>query len=62
MSLYTRLAWDGLRKNKKLYLPYLLTCVGMVTLFYMMCALRDTPLLQNMRGGHSSRMVLALGV
>ena len=62
MSLYTRLAWDGLRKNKKLYLPYLLTCVGMVTLFYMMCALRDTPLLQNMRGGNSSRMVLALGV
>lgn len=62
MSLYTRLAWDGLRKNKRLYLPYMLTCVGMVTLYFMMCALRDSPLLGNMRGGNSSRMVLTLGV
>lgn len=62
MSLYTRLAWDGLRKNKRLYLPYMLTCVGMVTLYFMMCTLRDSPLLGNMRGGNSSRMVLTLGV
>ena len=28
MSLYARLAWDGIRKNKRLYLPYILTCVA----------------------------------
>ena len=33
MSLYARLAWDGIRKNKRLYLPYILTCVGAVTMY-----------------------------
>lgn len=61
MSLYTRLAWDGIRKNKRLYLPYLLTCVGMVTLYYMMSELCGSPLLDSMRGGTSSRLVLGLG-
>ena len=28
--LYPRLAWQGITKNKRLYLPFLLTCVGMV--------------------------------
>lgn len=62
MSLYTRLAWDGIRKNKRLYLPYLLTCVGMVTLYYMMSELCGSPLLDSMRGGTSSRLVLGLGI
>ena len=35
MSLYARLAWDGIRKNKRLYLPYILTCVGMVMTHYI---------------------------
>ena len=61
MSLYTRLAWDGIRKNKRLYLPYLLTCAGMVTLYYMMSELCGSPLLDSMRGGASSRLVLGLG-
>ena len=61
MSLYTRLAWDGIRKNKRLYLPYLLTCVGMVNLYYMMSELCGSPLLDSMRGGTSSRLVLGLG-
>ena len=61
MSLYTRLAWDSIRKNKRLYLPYLLTCVGMVTLYYMMSELCGSPLLDSMRGGTSSRLVLGLG-
>ena len=61
MSLYARLAWDGIRKNKRLYLPYILTCVGAVTMYYMMRELRDSPLLESMKGGGSSRMILSLG-
>ena len=61
MSLYARLAWDGIRKNKRLYLPYILTCVGAVTMYYMMRELRDSPLLESMKGGGSSRMILGLG-
>ena len=61
MSLYARLAWDGIRKNKRLYLPYILTCVGAVTMYYMMCELQESPLLASMKGGGSSRMILGLG-
>ena len=61
MSLYARLAWDGIRKNKRLYLPYILTCVGAVTMYYMMRELRDSPLLESMKGGGSSWMILSLG-
>lgn len=32
---YLRLAVDGIRKNRKLYLPYLLTCVMMVSMYYI---------------------------
>ena len=61
MSLYARLAWDGIRKNKRLYLPYILTCVGAVTMYYMMCELQESPLLASMKGGGSSQMILGLG-
>ena len=30
MRLYPRLALDGIRKNRRLYIPYILTCIGMV--------------------------------
>lgn len=28
MKLYFHLAWDGIRKNRRLYVPYLLTGVA----------------------------------
>ena len=33
-GFYPKLAVDGIRKNKRLYVPYLLTCAGMVMMFY----------------------------
>ena len=35
-KLYPRLAWQGITKNKRLYLPFLLTCVGMVMMTYIL--------------------------
>ena len=34
-GFYPKLALDGIRKNKRLYLPYLLTCIGMVAMYYI---------------------------
>ena len=28
---YSRLAWNGIRKNRQTYLPYILTCIGTVS-------------------------------
>ena len=61
MRLYGRLAWEGIRKNKQLYLPYICACVGMVALYYVMAALCDSVLLYEMRGGNGSRIILGLG-
>ncbi len=58
---YLRLALDGMRKNKRLYLPYLLTCSGMVTMFYILSSLSYSPLMKTMRGGNIMSMILNLG-
>ena len=38
-GMYARLALDGIRKNRRMYFPYLLTCVGMAVVFYIMAYL-----------------------
>ena len=43
MKLYRHLAWDGIRKNSRLYVPYLLTGVGAVSFFYILVALSRLP-------------------
>lgn len=34
-GFYRALAWSGITKNKKLYMPYILTCIGMVMMCYI---------------------------
>lgn len=41
-AFYPKLALDGIRKNKRLYIPYILTCVGMVTMFYIITFLQKS--------------------
>lgn len=51
IGFYPKLAWDGMRKNKRLYLPYILTCIGMVMMHYIIAFLSGTPALEEMPGG-----------
>ena len=60
-KLYPRLAWQGITKNKRLYLPFLLTCVGMVMMTYILLALASSPLLKTIPGGDAMPMILSLG-
>ena len=60
-GLYPKLAWDGIRKNKRFYLPYILTCIGMVMMFYIMHYLAAMPTLDDMPGGRTMEMVLGFG-
>ena len=60
--LYPRLAWDGLRKNRQLSLPYLLTCICMVSMFYILSFLTSPDVLAMIpRGRSSAEIVLNLG-
>ena len=50
-GFYSKLAWDGIRKNKKFYTPYILTCIGMVMMYYIVSFLSVSPQVTNMSGG-----------
>ena len=57
-GLYGRLALSNLEKNGKIYLPYLLTCIGTVMMFYLMQFLYTNPWVKT----HASlMMVLGMG-
>ena len=60
-GFYPRLAWDGIRKNKRLYVPYLLTCVGMVMMFYIIHYLAAMRVLNAMAGGRTTAQMLGFG-
>lgn len=55
------LAWDGIRKNKRLYAPYIMTCVAMVMMYYIVTFLAVEPYVAMMPGGESIQMVLMFG-
>lgn len=60
-DFYLRLAWDGIKKNKKLYLPYILTCTGMIGMFYIVAFLSKDKTLLNIPGGDQIQGLLSMG-
>lgn len=56
-----KLAWEGICKNRRLYVPYLLSCIGMVMMSYIMHALASSPSVQHMPGGGNAEAFLSLG-
>ena len=61
-DFYPKLALDGIRKNRRYYLPYLLTCAGMAAMHYIIAFLTESEVIRQMRGGASMQMILGLGV
>ncbi|MCH5303411.1 MAG: FtsX-like permease family protein [Ruminococcus sp.] len=60
-GFYPNLAFDGIRKNRRLYLPYIITCVAMVMMYYIMSFLQSTDALSNVRGIETIREMLDFG-
>ena len=60
-GFYAKLAVTGMRKNKRLYFPYLLTCACMVMMFYIVAYLATSPVLAAMKGGDSVQSMLGMG-
>lgn len=61
-AFYPKLALDGIRKNKRLYIPYILTCVGMVTMFYIITFLQKSETVGAMRSGSTVQKILSFGI
>ena len=60
-GFYYNLAYEGMRKNKKMYIPYILTCICMVMMLYIIQYLQHSEVIQNGRGGTTAGMTMALG-
>ena len=61
VGFYFGLAKDGIRKNKRLYLPYILTCVGVVMIHYILGFLSKNPFLASVQGGNFIQYTLGMG-
>lgn len=60
-GFYFKFAAQSIRKNQKTYLPYILTCIGAVMMFYIISAMSANPDLTNSYGGRNLKMILNLG-
>ncbi len=61
-SLYPRLAWNGMKNNKRLFVPYILAAAGTAAVFYIMFFLSTGGIPDDMRGAASAETALGLGV
>lgn len=61
-GFYSKLALDGIRKNKRMYIPYLLTCIGMVVMYYILLFLQTSEVISSIGGGDTLQSMLGYGV
>lgn len=61
-TLYSRLAFVGIKKNGRAYAPYILTSSLMIMIFYIIGFLAGNPMLEEMKGGSGMSQILAIGI
>lgn len=61
-KLYPRLAWQNLRKNYRVTIPYLLSGSGIIMMYYMICALTQGAENSEFYGARTSASALGFGV
>ena len=60
-GFYPKLAFDGIRKNKKMYLPYILTSIGMVMMYYIIIFLQFSQSIKDAVQSSTVTQILGLG-
>lgn len=60
-SLYPKLAATNIKKNSKMYVPYILTCIFTIAMFYVIIDLANNKGLANMPGAYSVQQMLMVG-
>ena len=61
-GFYIKLASQSIRKNGKIYFPYIITCIGMVMMFYIISFLSSSESIAQMTGGKDMQQILSFGV
>lgn len=61
-GFYIRLAWNNIRKNARLYVPNILSGMGLLGVFYIILTLSMDERLSQVRGGSYISMYMVFGV
>lgn len=60
-GFYVKMAADGMRKNGRLYVPYFITCILMVAIYYIMHFLGYSDIMKGMPGGGTASIMMQFG-
>ena len=60
-GFYPKLAMTGIARNRKTYIPYILTCTGMIMRWYIVSFLSRSDTVAAMLGGDTMQGILSLG-
>ena len=60
-GFYPKMAVGGMNKNGRLYVPYLITCILMVAMFYILHFLGFSGVMNGMAGGGTATDMVAMG-
>ena len=61
-TFYFRLAFDNLKKNAKMYIPFVLSCILTIMMYYMVSSLSMNPNMIEIVGGDIMQQILSLGI
>lgn len=59
---YPKMAWVNIKKNGKIYFPYILTCIGTILMFYNICAISENKGTAQLAGAVLVQVILKLGI
>lgn len=61
-TFYRKFAFNGIAKNKKIYIPFILSASVMVLVQYLICFLVSDKEIKSLKGGDSLQQILAMGI
>lgn len=61
-GFYRRLAWNNIKKNAALYVPNILTGIGLTAVFYILSAIAQDQSLREVPGGGYLSTMMPFGV
>ncbi len=60
-KIFPKLALTGIKNNRRLYVPYIISCTGSVMMYYIISFLAASPAVKGIRGGADMGTVLGMG-
>lgn len=62
LKLYLKMAFINIRSNRKTYLPYMLSCVFTISIYYIVCSLSSNDKLADLWGGNYIQTYMGFGL